>query len=210
MAKKKNSSIRGIIMKLNITSTATIQRCIVSALLLTLVLSFGNAQNINIDWYSESENNGILIQNSYPKGGPYPGPIQYKFGNSYLVFFTSVTNTTDKAIELNMNFSADPIPIPNSPNTFVKLFLPQEEMTVDKVGSFSYGITELDSFEEPTDLSRTVRAGETTLFYIVAFFYQIKENDFTNERGGNRAELVLKGNQLYYNLKQHKKHEIFY
>ena len=32
------------------------------------------SQDVKIDWYSESVQNDIVIQNSYPKGGPYEGP----------------------------------------------------------------------------------------------------------------------------------------
>ncbi|MBX2828223.1 MAG: hypothetical protein KTR22_08675 [Flavobacteriaceae bacterium] len=153
-----------------------------------------------IQWYSESNTQGIIIQNSFPKGGPYPWPTQEHFNPSYLVFFSRVVNTTDSPIELNLHFSADPIPIPNSPNTFVKVFLPPDTMTMEKQKAFSYGITELKSLEHPTSFHSTIPPNEDCLFYVVGFFYQTTASAINEARGGNRGELILKGNELFYNM----------
>lgn len=161
---------------------------------------FMEGQTIDAEWYSESETDGILIQNSFPKGGPYPGPTSEHFNYSYLVFFTRVVNKTEKAIELNVNFSADSVAIPNSPNTYMKLFLPPDEMSLDKQHQFSYGFKELKSFDEPTCFFKTLKPKEESLFYVVAIFYQTDKDAWQQYRGGNRAELVLKRKQLYYNL----------
>jgi len=40
----------------------------------------------------------------------------------------------------------------------------------------------------------------THLFYVVAIFYQKKPEIWRKERGGNRAELIIKGENLYYNM----------
>jgi len=94
-------------------------------------------------WYSETVSNGIRLQNSFPKGGPYPGSTQKNFSYSYLVFFTRVVNETAAPQELTINFSADSIAIPDSPDTFVKLFIPPDTMTVTKQYVFSYGVKDL-------------------------------------------------------------------
>ena len=172
-------------------------------LVITLFLStysLINSQNPNIDWYSECESNGIVIQNSYPKGGPYMGPSTNHFRPSYLVFFSRVINKTNKPFEIDLDFSSDSIPIPNSPNTYMKFFLPPETMTMEKRSLFSYGVTELKSLEESTHFEGKLNPGEDCLFYVVAIFYQTRNDIWKQERGGNRAELVLRGNDLFYKM----------
>lgn len=151
-------------------------------------------------WYNQSENDGVIIQNSYPKGGPYTGIITKNFNHSYLVFFSRVVNNTDSSIELKIDFSAESIQIPNSPNTFMQLFLPPDTMTIDKQRLFSYGVTELESFEKPTNFSRIIKPSEDCLFYVVAIFHQTQAEAINQPRGGNRAELILKGRDLFYRI----------
>lgn len=165
-----------------------------------LIYSSIKAQKTDAKWYSETTNNGIIIQNSFPKGGPYTGPTKEHFNYSYLVFFTRVVNKTNNPFELTVNFSADSIGIPNSPDTFVKLFLPPDTMTIDKQNLFSYGVTELESFDKPTKFQRIIKPQEDCLFYVVAIFYQTKKDARNQNRGGNRAELVLKGQDLFYKM----------
>lgn len=157
-------------------------------------------QSKGTKWYSESASNGVIIQNSFPKGGRYTGPTIEYFNYSYLVFFTRVINETENPFDLTVHFSADSIEIPNSPYTFVKLFLPPDTMTFDKQNLFSYGITELASFDRSTRLQRTINSKEDCLFYVVAIFYQTRSDARDQQRGGNRAELVLKGQDLFYRL----------
>lgn len=175
-------------------------RFIISAVFLFLICTFAKGQKINTKWYSETESNGVIIQNSFPKGGPYTGAIKKHFNYSYLVFFTCVINETGNPLEITINFSADSIQIPNSPNTFVKLFLPPDTMTLDKQNLFSYGITDLGAFDKPTRFHKTVNPKEDCLFYVVAIFYQTKAGTWSQERGGNRAEFVLKGQSLFYRM----------
>lgn len=175
-------------------------RIILSIVFFLLIGSIANGQNINADWYSETVNNGLTIQNSYPKGGPYTGPTTEYFNYSYLVFFTRVVNGAGSLVELTVHFSADSIAIPNSPNTYVKLFLPPDMMTLEKRSLFSYGVTELESFDQSTRFQRKLNPEEDCLFYVVAVFYQTKAEAWRQERGGNRAELVVKGQELFYNM----------
>ena len=164
-----------------------------------ICLSFSiDGQSKFFNYYSESENNGILIQNSFPKGGRYPGKTTEHYNYSYLVFYTRITNESKKPIALNLHFLADSIPIPNSPNTYVKIFLPKDSMTQDKINSFSYGINELESFAEPTQRIKTLNPDDSFLFNVVAVFYQTKEDAWKQERGGNRAEFILKGKDVFF------------
>lgn len=152
------------------------------------------------EWYAETNTSGIVIQNSFPKGGPYTGPTKKNFNYSQLVFFTRVFNGTKNPLDLQLNFSADSIPIPHSPDTFVKLFLPSDTMTHDKRLLYNYGVTQLESFDQPTRFQKTLNPGEECLFYVVAIFYQTKPTSQNQSRGANRAELVLKGQDLYYRM----------
>ena len=172
----------------------------ISGLFLLLICSCIKGQGIDTKWYSETLSNGVIIKSSFPKGGPYKGPTTENFNHSYLVFFHRVMNETKNPLELIINFSADSIAIPNSPDTYVKLFLPPDTMTIDKQSLFSYGITELESLDQATCFERIINPKEDCLFYIVAIFYQTRDDAWNQERGGNRGELVLKGQDLYYKM----------
>lgn len=165
-----------------------------------LICALLKGQNTEIDWYSESDNNGIIIQNSFPKGGPYDGPTVQHFNYSSLVFFTRVVNETDKPIELKMNFASDSIAIPDSPGTFMKLFLPQDTMSFDKERLYNYGVRHLKSFNNSTNFYTVLQAKESCLFYVVTIFYQTKKEYRNQDRGGNRAELILDGEELLYKM----------
>ena len=162
---------------------------------------FTSGQGISkSDWYSESNTNGIVIQNSFPRGGPYAGPTIRNFNHTHLVFFTRVVNETKSTLELRMDFSADSIPIPNSPDTFVKLFLPPDTMTHAKRSVFDYGVVPFRDFEKPTTFQKTMLPGEECLFLVEAIFYQTSPSKANRDRGGNRAELVLRGQNLFYKM----------
>lgn len=165
-----------------------------------LICAWVKGQQPGTEWYSESTSSSLIIQNSYPKGGPYPGTTTRNYNYSYLVFFTRVVNETENPLKLELNFSADSIPIPNSPDTYMKLFLPPDTMTLDKRDLFSYGITELASFDQATCFERKLNPKEDCLFYVVAIFYQTRASAWSQDRGGNRAELVRRGDALFYNM----------
>lgn len=166
--------------------------------LLVSLFSFG--QDANTNWYSETTNNDITIQNSYPKGGLYKAAVKDGFNHSYLVFYTRMINNSGKPFELNVDFSADSIAIPNSPHTFLKLFLPNDKMTPDKHSAFSYGITKLESLYEPTSFQKTLNDKDECLLYVVAFFYQTNIYAQDEDKGGNRGEFFLEGQKLYYRM----------
>lgn len=104
-------------------------RCATTVLFILLIYPFVKGQKM----YRETTSNGVIIQNRFPKGGRYTGPIKKYFNVSNLVFFTRFINETGYPLELAVNFSADSIAIPNSPGTFVKLFLPTDTMTLEKL-----------------------------------------------------------------------------
>ncbi|HCW06108.1 MAG TPA: hypothetical protein DGG95_01940, partial [Cytophagales bacterium] len=133
-------------------------------------------------------------------GGPYKGPTKKNFNYSHLVFFTRVVNTTATPFELTINFAADSIAIPNSPDTFVKLFLPPDKMTLAKQSVYDYGVKDLESFDKPTRFQKTIKPNEDCLFIVEAIFYQTRASAENQPRGGNRAELILRGQRLIYRM----------
>lgn len=175
-------------------------RCIIPTICFLLLSSIVQGQNTGTKWYSENETNGVIIQNSFPKGGPYTGPTTEHFNHSYLVFYTRVVNKNEHPIEINVSFAADSIAIPHSPHTFVKVFLPEDRMTLEKQNLFSYGITQLGSFDKSTSFQRTIPPKGDGMFYTVAFFYQTKDNFLSEEKGGNRVEYIFDGRNLLFNM----------
>ncbi|MBC8151752.1 MAG: hypothetical protein H7Z72_02470 [Bacteroidetes bacterium] len=147
----------------------------------------------------------VIIQNSYPKGGvaingnggytDFTGKT-HGFG----IFWTRVINETATPIELNINFPADSFPVSPSPDSYVKLFLPPDTMTLDKQSLYNYGykITDLrsfldTSFNKPTMFRRTVNPKEESLFYIVLLM-KVPDN------GPVRTELISKDKNLFYKI----------
>jgi hypothetical protein len=142
--------------------------------------------------YSESSNKDLIIQNSFPKGGGYMDVNGQNFG--YSIFWTRIINETDAPIELTISFNS--FTIFPSPDSFLKLFLPQDTMTFAKTVSYDYGV-DLESFldnnfHSPTMLKKTISPNEEYFFNIGALSNQ--------GNGVARAELVLKGEDLFYRI----------
>ncbi len=138
----------------------------------------------------------VIIQNSFPKGGPYKHPTGKRFGRG--IFWTRVINETATPLEITINFPADSFPVPPSPDSYVKLFLPPNTMTLDKVSLYDYGATGLISFfdtslNKSTMLQKTINPKEEYLFYI-ALLMQVPDN------GPVRTEIVLKDKDLFYKI----------
>ena len=145
---------------------------------------------------SESVSQGVLIQNSFPKGvSRYIDSGGNEF--VYAVFWTRVVNETSTPLELTINFPADSFAISNPPHNYLKLFLPPETMTPGKVSMFDYGLdlkSFLDiSFHKPTSLQKTINPKGECVFYIAALSYK-------PYNGSVRAGLVLEGGKLFYKI----------
>jgi hypothetical protein len=113
---------------------------ILNALILLLFTTAVFGQKFHTEFeYEILPNQTITIQNSYPKGGQGYTDIN---GNKYVyvVFWSCITNNSVSDIELNVNISANSFSIPSSPTLDFKLFLPNEEMTLDKDGLQNYGL----------------------------------------------------------------------
>ena len=148
--------------------------------------------------YPSSKGKGIFIQNSYPKGGSYIDPIGNKFG--YGVFWTRVSNETASPFELTVNFPADSFAIFSPSDSYFKLFLPRDLLTLDKLSMIDYGVTDVQLFldtglNKPTRLQKTIKPKEAYLFYVGLLFHAPQQN------GPVRTELVLKGQALFYSIR---------
>lgn len=180
-------------------------RFIISVVFFLSFCTFVIGQRISqTKWYSETVSKGVIIQNSFPRGGPYTGPTGKNAHYSFLIFFTRVINETATPLELTINFPADSFATGEGGDVYLKLFLPPDTMTLDKEPLYGYGVTSLESFldfNKPTMLQRTINPKEECLFYIGAVFYQARGTAWKEQsRGGNRAELVLKDQDLFYRM----------
>ncbi len=175
-------------------------RFIISLIFVILVSCLAKGQDLDLGWYSESMNNGIRIQNSFPKGGHYFRSTDGTFKHSMLVFVTRLVNETDDTVELSLHFSAKPIAIPNTSDTYLKLHLPQDSMTLEKIQLLNYGLGDWDNFGQSSKFERIIEPGQDCLFYVVVVFYQTMNDEWRRERGGNRAELILQDGILSYRM----------
>ena len=152
--------------------------------------------------YAFSKGKGITIQNSLPKGGGItPDGTQYvdPWGKNYAfaVFWTRIINETNTPLELNINFPADSFAIFTPPDSYLKLFLPTDTLTYDKLSSYNYGLTGIKSFldtnlNKPSKLQKTINPNEEHIFYVATLSYQAA--------GTPRAALILKEQYLYYKM----------
>ncbi len=159
-----------------------------------LVCTYAVGQSI---WQADSKTacQGVIIQNSFPKGGlRYTDSTGKEF--VYAIFWTRVMNETAIPLVLTINFPADSFAI-TSPHNYVKLFLPPDTMTLDKQSLFDYGLglkSFLDTgFNKPTMLHRTINPKEECVFYIAVLSHR-------GYNGSVRAGLILKEQNLFYRM----------
>jgi hypothetical protein len=148
--------------------------------------------------YTDSAGKVVIVHNSFPKGvGRYTDSAGKNYG--YLVFWTRVINESATPLQLSITFPADPFTIFPSPDEHIRIFLPPDTMTVDKIPLYSYGLTNLQSsldagFDKPSMLEKTINSKEEYLFYIPVLIYE------SRERSSGRAALVLKGQDLFLKI----------
>ena len=146
--------------------------------------------------YMDATGKAVMVHNSFPKGGGgYTDSTGKKY--SYVIFWTRVINESASPLELTIKFPADPITIFPSPNSYIRIFLPPDTMTLEKVPLGDYGLTNLQSFldtgfNKPSMLKRTINSKKECFFYIPVLIYQA--------RGTARAALVLKGQDLFFRI----------
>jgi len=152
--------------------------------------------------YDDSYNKGITIQNSFPKGGlKYTAPNGREY--VYMVFWTSITNERDSELELSIHFPIESFIVPSSPNVNFNLYLPNEEMTLEKDPLFNYGLDVKSFLDEniakPSELVKTIGPNESYLFYVIALSNQGVD-------GVVRAGFELQKQKLIYVINNHEIH----
>lgn len=149
--------------------------------------------------YLDENGNGIIIQNSLPKGGPYYSPSGKTYGHG--IFWNQITNHQDTSITFSIEFPKDSIVIGEQNEAYFKLFLPSEEMSFDQLNSYDYGITDLeDIFEAPVGtrntLHRIIPPGASHLFYVAMMIHVPEAGN-----GAIRTSFEINGKTLAYNVK---------
>jgi hypothetical protein len=158
---------------------------------------------------SETISQGVILQNSLPKGSPQTDSMGKTYGVG--VFWSRVINETDSPLELTINFPVDSLEILSSTDAYLKVFLLPDTMTLEKVPLYNYGVTSLRSLldfglHKPTTLQRTIQPKEECLFYIAAVRYQVPQAPGSRRKalhqGGGvlRTGFVLKEQKLFYRI----------
>jgi hypothetical protein len=159
----------------------------------------------------ETASQGVIIQNSFPKGDGYANSRRKIF--SIAIFWTRVINVTANPLELTIHFPVDSIAILSSPDSYLKLFLPPDTMTIDKVPLYGYGLASLRSvldtgLNKLTMLQRTINPNEEYLFYVGVLRYKVSNQAPATRQAGphqargdvTRTGLVLKEQDLFYKI----------
>ncbi len=159
-------------------------------------LTFYPRTYINSEYrYTDSTGIAVIIQNSLRKGGQYIDPAGKKFFSS--IFWYRVINEAATPLELTVQFPTDSFTISYLPDSYLKVFLPTDTMTLAKESLYAYGATGLKSLldsglTEPTKLQRTINPKDGCVFYISVLDHQTSLD--------LRGELVLKEQGLFYKI----------
>ena len=123
-----------------------------------------------------------FLQNSFPKGGSYiepGGEVGYTAadGTRYGIgiFWTRIVNEGSSPLTLSLTFPADSFAL-DGKDSYYRLSLPTDTMTLAKRSEFNYGIRGLKTFFDEnlyrsTSLQRTLAAGEEFLFYVALLIH---------------------------------------
>lgn len=146
--------------------------------------------------WTDSAGNVVRITNSLPKGGGiYTGAPGKSY--SYVVFWTRITNEAATPAEIAIHIPPIEWPIFPSPGSHVRIFLPPETMTVEKIPELDYGLTNLkpsldSGLNRLSSLKRTINPKADFLFYTAVLFHEA--------RGTTRTAFELKGSDLIFRI----------
>jgi hypothetical protein len=196
--RKPSGQIEDRLMRLLITSTLlTICFTAIGQTFLTKKpLTFYPGTYIDTEYrHTDSAGINVIVQNSVRKGGKYTDPTGKDFFS--VIYWYRVINETSTPLKLTVSFPTDSFATLPSADSYLKVFLPPDTMTVYKEGLYAYGATGLESFlntglNKPTMLKRTINPKGACLFYIGGLYYQAS--------APARAELVLKGQNFFYRI----------
>jgi hypothetical protein len=148
---------------------------------------------------------GIIIENSLPKGGGrYTDSTGKTFG--YSIIWTRVINETTAPLELTINFPSDSFAIPPS-HDYAKFFLPPGTMTFDKEIQYMYGVTDFESFldsafNKPSMVQRTINPKEEYFFYTAMVSYRASNQAGVTRRKPGMREAPIRPARSGYILKE--------
>lgn len=146
--------------------------------------------------YKDSIGKAIKVYNSLPKGGG--GYINSGGKNySYVIFWTRIVNESSTPLKMTVKFPTDSFSFFASLNSYIKLLIPSDTMTLEKISLGDYGLTNLKSildngFYKPSILEKTLNPKEECLFYTPIFIHQAQ--------GTARTSFILKGHDLFYRV----------
>jgi hypothetical protein len=152
--------------------------------------------------YTPFSEGKITILNSFPKGGSLDSDgsqyqdaqgRQYAFAN----FWTQVQNHTPKIMELHIDFRQTTFPIFKTPGSFLQLLIPDDLVNLDQLDFFNYGLKDIQNkFDQnnhqPARQQYRLNPGESVTFFVSTLSY--------NAAGTPRAQMMLKGNNLFYEV----------
>lgn len=145
--------------------------------------------------FTDSSGLNITIQNSFPKGGPFYSNTGSQIGCA--VFWSRFINESTKPVELTINFPADSFIVFKSTDAYLKLLIPSDTMSLEKVGLYNYGATGLQTFLEAnfhkaTGLHQIIQPGNDFIFYTTALSYK--------EGGVVRSGFEIINNDVIYSI----------
>ncbi|HYG01114.1 MAG TPA: hypothetical protein VD927_01660 [Chryseosolibacter sp.] len=159
-------------------------------------LTFYPGTNIDTEYrYTDSTGMDVIVQNSVRKGGQYIDPSGKEFFHA--IYWYRVINESSAPLELTINFPADSFATVPSPDSYLKVFLPSDTMTLDKENLYAFGATGLKSFldsglKKSTTLQRTIAHKGACLFYIGALYYKAFAPAY--------AALVIRDQDVFYSI----------
>jgi hypothetical protein len=151
--------------------------------------------------YTDPEGKRLILENHLPKGGTrYTAPDGQTYG---LVFFWSqFINETNTPLEVELDITDTAYEFPYPQRRYLKLLIPADTMTPEKVPLLNYGFTQpetfLDSnFHKSSLLKRTIGPNSSSGFYVLL----LTKIDSTSKVDGTlRTGFSLKGQELFYRV----------
>ncbi len=170
---------------------------IILFLVMTLLSLSLYSQNFYTKYeHSYSNNEKVIIENSFPKGGFIHTTIAGK-EYSYVVFWSRITNNTNYDLELHIDASHQTFKIPASPRVGFKMFFPKnfEQYGRQNLQDYGFNVKEfLDSnIHKPSFFTEIIKAGDSHGLYSVV----LSDNGVS---GVMRAGLVIGGKDLIYKV----------
>ena len=179
-------------------------RLLTTFILLTIYLTSIGQTSLTRSWvdtkvkYTDSVGRVVTVQTSLPKGVTrYTDSTGKNYG--CLMFWISLINESASPLQLSITFPADLFTIFPSPESHMRIVLPPDTMTVDKIPLYNYGLTNLQSsldagFDKPSMLQKNINSKAEYFLYIPVLIYG------SPGTSSARVTLVLKGQDLFLRI----------